>query len=108
MPHWLYLFAAIVSEVAGTTCMKLSDGLTRPLPALAMFACYGLSLAALTMAVRQIEAGIAYAVWSGLGTVLITIIGIVLFRESTDLSKLLSITLIVAGVVGLRLSGNDA
>lgn len=102
---WFYLMMAILLEVLGTTSMKLSEGFTKVVPSVAMFFFYGLSFSALTLALKKLEVGLAYAVWGGLGTVLITLIGIAYFNESTSLLKLVSIGLIVVGVVGLNLSG---
>lgn len=97
-----YLMAAILFEVAGTTSMKLSAGFTRLGPSLAMGVFYALSLAALTFAVRRIEIGVAYAVWAGLGTALIAVIGILWFRESASAAKLACLALIILGVAGLQ------
>jgi small multidrug resistance pump len=99
------LMMAIVFEVTGTTAMKLSDGFTRPLPSILLILFYFLSLAALTLALKRIEVSIAYAVWAGVGTVLVAVIGILWFREPVSLLKVGSILLIVTGVVGLHLSG---
>lgn len=103
--EWLYLALAIACEVAATTCMKLSDGFGKPLYAALMAVGYGLCFALLTLALKRIDIGTAYAIWSGAGTVLIVAVGIVLFRDPVTVLKLGSIALIVAGVVGLRLSG---
>lgn len=105
MQHWLFLAVAIFLEVAGTTSMKLSEGFTRPLPSVLLFVFYAASFAALAFALKKIEVGVAYAVWSGLGTALIATIGILYFRESVSALKLISILLIIAGTVGLNLSG---
>lgn len=102
---WLFLLLAIFSEVAGTTCMKLSSGFSRPLPSALMFVCYAISLAALTFAIKRIEMSVAYAIWSGLGTLMISAIGVAVFQESISLLKAGSILLIIAGVAGLKLSG---
>jgi small multidrug resistance pump len=107
MPSWLYLAAAIVLEVAGTTSMKLSHGFAKLLPSVLIFVFYGLSFAALTLALRRIDLSVAYAVWAGLGTALIAVIAIVYFREPLTLIKVGSLGLIVAGVVGLHLSGAE-
>ncbi len=101
---WLYLFLAIVTEVAGTTSMKVSDGFSRTGPSILIFVFYGVSLSFLTLALKQIEVSIAYAVWSGLGTALIATIGIVWFREPVTTLKMISLALIIAGVVGLQLA----
>jgi small multidrug resistance pump len=102
MWSWLYLSTAIILEVIGTVSMKLSQGFTRLLPTVAMFVLYGLSLAAMNLALRQIDVSIVYAVWSGVGTALITIIGIFWFREPMTVLKMVSIFLIIVGVVGLN------
>ncbi|MGQ0657068.1 MAG: DMT family transporter [Chromatiales bacterium] len=106
MQAWLYMVASIILEVAGTTSMKLSEGLTRLLPTIAMFVFYALSFACFALAVRRIELGTAYAVWSGLGTALITVVGIVWFKDSAGAVKVASIALIVIGVIGLNVSGS--
>jgi len=105
MQYWLYLAIAIVLEVIGTTSMKLSEGFTKTIPSIMMFVFYLASLAVLTLALKKIDVSIAYAVWAGLGTALIATIGIVYFHESATLLKIISILLIIAGVVGLHLSG---
>ncbi len=103
--HWLVLAAAIALEVAGTTCMKLSEGFTKPVPSALIFVFYAASFTALTYALKKIDVSVAYAIWSGVGTVLIATIGILYFREAATTLKLISILLIVAGVVGLNLGG---
>ncbi len=102
--HWLYLLLAILFEVAGTTAMKLSEGFTKTLPSVAMTLFYILSLAMLTLTLKKIDVGVAYAIWSGVGTALIAGIGVVLFGESLTPLKIASIVLIILGVVGLQLS----
>ncbi len=104
MHAWLWLIAAIGFEVAGTTMMKLSEGFSRLAPSIAMGVFYLLSLGALTMALKRIDVGVAYAIWAGLGTALIATIGVVLFGESVGLLKSVSIILIILGVVGLHLA----
>jgi small multidrug resistance pump len=100
--HWLCLAGAILLEIAGTTSMKLSHGFTRPLPSVLLFVFYALSFALMTVAVKRIDMSVSYAIWSGVGTALITLIGVVAFGESLTRVQLASIALIVAGVVGLR------
>jgi small multidrug resistance pump len=102
---WLYLVIAIVFEVFGTTCMKLSEGFTKLVPSLLLFVFYGLSFGAMTVALKQIEVSVAYAIWSGLGTALIALIGILWFKESVSVLKSASLVLIIFGVIGLNLSG---
>ncbi|VAX16581.1 Uncharacterized membrane protein YvaE [hydrothermal vent metagenome] len=101
----VYLVLAILLEVSGTTCMKLADGFTKILPSVLVFAFYGLSLAALTMALKKLDVSMAYATWSGLGAALIAMIGIYWFHEPVTALKVGSIALIVAGVVGLNMGG---
>lgn len=101
---WLWLIAAIVFEVCGTTAMKLADGFRHLLPSIVVFACYGASVACLTVAVRSIDISVAYALWAALGMTLITLIGIAWFGESASALKLASIAVIVLGVVGLQLA----
>ncbi|MFO7962734.1 MAG: multidrug efflux SMR transporter [Desulfobacterales bacterium] len=107
MQYWLYLISAILLEVAGTTSMKLSDGFTKPIPSIFLFVFYAASFVALTFALKRIEVGVAYAVWSGVGTALIAIIGIIFFRETITALKCISLMLIILGVVGLNLSGTS-
>jgi small multidrug resistance pump len=102
---WVYLFAAIVLEVIGTTCMKLSQGFTRLTPSLLMVAFYVASLTLLNLALKKVEVSIAYAIWSGVGTVLIAAIGILYFREPATALKLIAIVLIIIGCVMLNLAG---
>lgn len=104
MESWIYLVAAVVLEVSGTTSMKLSEGFTRLFPSILIFVFYGCSFFFLTLVLKRIDVSIAYAVWSGLGTALIAIIGILYFKEPLTLVKLASLVLIVLGVVGLNLS----
>ena len=81
MQNWLALISAILFEVAGTTPMKLSAGLTKLVPSVLIFLFYGCAIVSLTLALKKIEISVAYAVWSGLGTALIAVIGMVWFRE---------------------------
>ncbi|MEH1924654.1 DMT family transporter [Nostoc sp.] len=104
---WLFLLLAIMSEVTGTTCMKLSVGFTQLLPSIAMVIFYGISLTSLTFAIKKIDVSVAYAIWSGLGTVLIAIIGILWFKEPANTLKIISIGLVIMGVIGLNISGGS-
>lgn len=105
--HWFYLLAAIALEVSGTTCMKLSDGFSRVLPSIGMIVLYVASIACLAMAVKMIEIGVAYAIWSAVGIALIAAIGVVFFREQLTSLQLFFLAVIVVGVVGLQLSGSQ-
>ncbi len=101
---WLYLFVAIILEVVGTTCMKLSEGFARIVPSVLVFVCYAASFAILIMVLKRINLSVAYAVWAGLGTALVAAIGIVWFKEPLGALKAVSLILIILGVVGLHLS----
>ena len=102
--HWFYLAMAIVLEVMGTTCMKLSEGFTRLIPSVLVFLLYGVSFAFMILALKKMELGVVYAIWAGLGTAMIALIGIVWFQESVSLMKIVSILFIVLGGVGLHRS----
>ncbi|QBQ55127.1 DMT family transporter [Nitrosococcus wardiae] len=101
---WLSLMLAILLEVAGTTCMKLSMGFSRLTPSILIFIFYGLSFTALTYSLKKIDLSIAYALWSGIGTGLIAIISFFYFKEQITSLKLASIALIMLGVIGINLS----
>ncbi len=105
--HWVYLILAILFEVCGTTCMKLSDGFTKITPTVCVIVFYCISFTFLGLAMKKMEVSIAYAIWSGLGTALIAIIGLLVFKETMTTLKLISLLLVIIGVVGLRLSGVD-
>jgi small multidrug resistance pump len=105
---WIYLSAAILFEVAGITSMKLSRGLSEPLPSLAVIVFYICSATAVILALKRIELSTAYAVWSGVGTALAAMIGMVYFREPLSLFKLASLALVILGVVGLTLAERQA
>jgi small multidrug resistance pump len=102
--YWFYLAMAIVLEVMGTTCMKLSEGFTRLIPSVLVFVLYMVSFSFMILALKKMELGVVYAIWAGLGTAMIALIGIVWFQESVSLLKIVSIVFIVLGVVGLHLS----
>lgn len=101
---WSLLILAILFEVTGTAMMKLSEGFTKPFYSVAIFVCYLGSLSLLTLSLKYFQVSIAYAIWSGLGIISITIIGHLFFRENIDFVKAIFITLIVIGIVGLNFS----
>lgn len=104
--NWTFLLLAIIFETVGTTAMKMSSGFTRIGPAIVMGICYILCFTLLTLALKQLDVSLAYAIWSGVGTALITIIGIWWFNESVSTLKVLSIVLIILGVIGLHISSS--
>lgn len=100
--EWVFLFAAIVFEVVGTMSMKFAAGFAKLLPSVMVFVCYGVALALVTMALRRIDISVAYTIWSGVGTVLVALIGVFYFGEQMTMLKLGCIALIMVGVAGLR------
>jgi small multidrug resistance pump len=105
--HWIYLTLAIVFEVAGTTCMKLSAGFSKLLPSVLMGLFYAVCFYFLTLALKKVDVSIAYAIWSGAGTALIATIGILWFREPVTLLKTFGLLAIIGGVIALNLSGGN-
>ncbi|WP_167473123.1 DMT family transporter [Nocardia arthritidis] len=103
--YWGFMFGAIVFEVFGTTCMKLADGFTRPLPSLGMAVGYLGAFGLLTLALKQLPVGVAYATWAGVGTGLVAVVGVTLLGESWSALKAAGIALVMIGVVVLNLSG---
>jgi small multidrug resistance pump len=97
------LLVAIAFEVAGTTTMKLSRGFTRLIPTLLMFLFYGCGLTLMNLVIRRMDLSLVYAVWSGLGTAAIALIGIIWFHEPATALRIVSIALIILGVIGLNL-----
>lgn len=103
MNAWLTLAAAIVAEVMATSALKASAGFSRLGPSCVVVVGYTAAFYFLSLTLRHIPIGIAYAVWSGAGTVLITLIGMFVFRQKLDLPGVCGIVLIVAGVLVLNL-----
>ncbi len=104
--YWILLILAIACEVIGTLYMKLSNGFTKPVPSVLLFVFYVLSTIFLVYALKKIDIGIAYAIWSGIGTAAIAIISVWYFGEPTSWIKIVSVILIILGVIGLNLSGH--
>lgn len=100
---FVYLFLAIIFEVSGTTFMKLSNGFSNIKYAVIMLVFYVLSLSTLTLALKKIQIGVAYATWSGIGIVILTIVGFLVFNEPINLKKAIFIGFILVGTVGLNL-----
>ena len=100
---WLYLALAIVAEVAATSALKAAEGFSRPLPSLVTVAGYATAFVFLSLTLRTIPVGIAYAVWSGAGIVLVSGAAWVLYRQSLDAPALIGMGLILAGVLVINL-----
>ena len=90
---------AIILEVIGTTMLQMSQQFTKPLPTAMMVICYFVAFYFLSVSLRTIPVGIAYAIWSGLGIVLISTIGLVLFKQKLDIPAMIGLGLIIAGVI---------
>jgi multidrug transporter EmrE-like cation transporter len=102
MNPWVLLALAIAAEVIGTTALKASEGFTRIVPSVLVALGYGAAFYLMSQALKSLEVGTVYAVWSGVGIVATAIIGLIAFRENLDAPKLIGIALIVVGVVVLQ------
>ncbi|QUS37326.1 DMT family transporter [Falsirhodobacter algicola] len=100
---WVMLAIAILSEVAGSTCLMLSRQFTRPLPSIGAAVLYVVAFYFLSLSLRHISLGIAYGVWAGCGVVLTAVIGLVVFRQALDAAALIGLGLIIAGVLVINL-----
>lgn len=101
--HYLFLGCAILAEVIGTTALKYSNGMEKTGPTILVYISYGVAFYFLSIALKSIKVGVAYAIWSGVGIVLIAILGTILFKERLDLPAYLGMALIIAGVLVLNL-----
>ncbi len=100
---WAYLAAGIVFEVLGTISMKYAEGFTRLIPSILVFVFYGISLAALVFVLETMEVSIAYGIWASAGTALIAAIGMLFFKENVSVVKIVSVSFIILGILGLEL-----
>lgn len=105
---FMTLMVAIALEVTGTTFLQKSEQFTKLVPTLATLLCYAASFYALSLVLRSMPLGLAYAIWSGLGMVLVAIIGVVLFHQKLDLPAVIGLALIVTGVLVINLLSNSA
>ena len=105
---YLYLAIAIVGEVVGTSALKASESFTKPLPSLLVVAGCGVAFYFLSECLRSINVGVAYAIWSGLGIVLVTAAAAVVYKQVPDGWAILGMALIVAGVLVLNLVSKSA
>ena len=97
--HYLYLVIAIVSEVTATTALKSAEGFTRLLPSTVVILGYCASFYYLSLCLQRVSIGVAYAIWAGMGIVLITILGVVVHGQRLDLPAVVGMLFIVVGVV---------
>jgi small multidrug resistance pump len=103
MNQWFFLSIAIVSEVIATSALKSSNGFTQLWPSLIVIAGYGAAFFFLSLALHTIPVGVAYAIWSGAGIVLITLVAWLVLGQSLDVPAILGLALIVAGVIVLNI-----
>lgn len=103
-----YLMLAIISEVIATTMLKASDGFSRLYPSIVVVIGYCFSFWALSQVVRVMPLGIAYAIWSGLGIVLVSVAAVFLYQQQLDLPAIVGMTLIIAGVLIINLLSKSA
>lgn len=101
---YFYLALAILFEVCGTICMKLSEGFTKILPSVLIYVFYGISFTVFTIALKKLDVSLAYAIWAGLGLSMISLIGHLGFNEPMPPVRIISLALIVIGVIGLHMS----
>jgi small multidrug resistance pump len=99
MNHWLAIAIAIVAEVTATTALKASNEFTRLLPSLIVVAGYGVAFYFMTISMRVLPVGIMYAIWSGLGIVLISILGWVVYKQTLDVPAMIGMGFIITGVI---------
>ena len=104
---YLYLAIAIIAEVLGTSALKASEQFTKPIPSIAVVIGYGIAFYFLSLVLKTMPVGMAYAIWSGLGIVLITIVGIVVFNQKIDLPAVIGMSFIVCGVIIMNLFSNS-
>ncbi|MGH7423739.1 MAG: DMT family transporter [Candidatus Methylomirabilales bacterium] len=104
--EYVYLLIAIIAEVMATSSLKASQGFTRLIPSVVVMVGYGAAFYFLSLSLKGIGVGVAYALWSGIGIVLLSVVGVVVFGEKIDLPAVIGFALIVAGVVILNLYSN--
>ena len=101
---WILLLFAITSEVIGTSCLKLSEGFSKPVPTLVVLVAYSTSMLLLSRVVQTIPLGITYALWSGIGIIAIVLVGLFAYKQVPSLGQLVGIATITAGVIILNLT----
>lgn len=99
MKHWLLLFLAILSEVIATSALRASEGFTRLWPSVLVVSGYGAAFYLLSLTLQALPLGVAYAVWSGVGLALITVVGWVVYGQKLDTAAIIGMVLILAGVI---------
>lgn len=102
---WLFLAIAIGAEITATTALKYSNGFAKMGPTIIVIAGYSIAFFMLGQALKTMDVGIAYAIWAGLGTAIVAVIGIVLLGEPISAMKVLGIAMVIGGVVALNIGG---
>jgi len=100
---YIYLLIAIIAEVVGTSALKASDGFTKWIPSVIVVIGYGIAFYFLSLVLRSIPVGVAYAIWSGLGIVLISLVGYVYFKQPLDFPAIAGMALIISGVIVINI-----
>lgn len=98
MSTYIYLAIAIIAEVTATSTLKLSEEFTKPIPSLVVIIAFGVSLYFMTLTLRTLPVGIMYAFWSGLGIILVTIVGILVYKQIPDLAAIIGMIFIITGI----------
>lgn len=105
---YLYLTIAIVAEVIATSALKASEGFTRMTPSVIVVVGYCVAFYFLSLVLKAVPIGVAYAIWSGLGIVLVTIVGAFMFEQKLDLASIIGIILIITGIVVMNVFSNTS
>jgi small multidrug resistance pump len=100
---WIYLSVAILAEVIATSALKSAEGFTKIIPSAMVVLGYGVSFFFLSLTLKSIPVGIAYAIWSGIGITLISVIGFFIYKQSLDVPSIVGISFIIAGVIIINL-----
>lgn len=106
--HYIYLFFAVIAETVGTSALQASQQFTRLWPSVLVVVAYGLAFYLLSLTLKTMPVGIMYAIWSGLGIVLIAIIGWLVFKQHLDAPAVIGMSLIIAGIVVIQLFSKTA
>jgi len=101
--HWIALTVAIIAEVIGTTALKASNEFTQLIPSIIVVTGYGIAFYFMAISLRVLPVGIMYAIWSGMGIVLVSVIAWVVYKQNLDLASLVGIGLIISGVLVINL-----
>lgn len=106
--HYVYLICAVIAETIGTASMQASQQFTKPLPSLVVVISYAVSFYLLSLTLKFMPVGVVYALWSGLGIVLIALIGLAVFGQKLDLPAVIGLGMIIAGVLVINLFSHSA